>query len=97
MSREKCSCVRIFCLGFWVSIALGFDVRVRRFFRGVFVENESSNGRLRFKFVDVDDGGEERVDGGDDGRCCRTREPYVRLTVALVDIVVGMRRDRDSM
>lgn len=71
LSSEKCSCVRVFCLGFWVSIALDLEVRVGRFLRGgTFVENESSKGRLRFKFVDDGDGGageEERVDGGDDG------------------------------
>jgi hypothetical protein len=56
----------------------------------------SSKGRLRL----IGCGGEEeeRVEGGDEGRGARTREPYVRLT--FVDIVVGAsvstRRVHDS-
>jgi hypothetical protein len=57
----------------------------------------SSKGRLRL----IGCGGEEeeRVEGGDEGRGARTREPYVRLTfvdIVVVGASVSTRRVYDS-
>ena len=97
-SREKCSCVSVFCFvgcsGFVFVFGLGLllpaDRKWARFLGGASGSSESKV-RLRDLFTGDRAGEEDNPEGGEEGTGARGREPYVFVT--LEDMVRGSNED----